>query len=84
MIYEGDSVTYECYIYDNNDNIVNHAIHFDTVLNGTTIPESYYQCDVEDNKITITNLKRYFKDDLILTCSVESDTYDVNPLSFSI
>lgn len=84
LIYEGDSVTYECYIYDNNDNIVNHAIHFDTVLNGTTIPKSYYQCDVEDNKITITNLKRYFKDDLILTCSVESDTYGVNPLSFSI
>ena len=84
LIYEGDSVIYECYMYDNNDNIVNHAIHFDTVLNGTTIPESYYRCDVEDNKITITNLKRYFKDDLILTCSVESDTYDVNPLSFSI
>lgn len=84
LIYEGDSVTYECYLYDNKDNIVDQTINFITSLAGTSIPESYYQCDAKDNQITIANLKRYFKDDLILTCSVDSDAYDVEPLSFSI
>ena len=84
LIYEGNSVAYECYVYDNNDDIVDQPIIFKTTLNGTSIPESYYKCDTEENKITITNLRRYFKDDLILDCSVDSDIYDVEPLSFSI
>jgi hypothetical protein len=53
-------------------------------LAGTSIPESYFEYIVDDNSITITNLRRYFKNDLVLTCSVESDVYDVEPLSFSI
>jgi hypothetical protein len=84
LIYEGDSVTYECYIYNNEDDIIDQNVNFETLLSGTSIPESYYKCDVENNKITITNLRRYFKSDLILTCSVDVDTYNVEPLSFSI
>ena len=84
VIYEGDSVVYECYIYNNNDEKINYPIQFNTFLEGTTIPESYFKCLINNNSIMITNLKRYFKDDLILTCSVESDVYDVEPLSFSI
>ena len=83
-IYEGNSVTYECYMYDNNDNKVDCPIQFNTSLKGTSIPESYFECTINNNNITITNLRRYFKDDLILICSVESDVYDVEPLSFSI
>ena len=84
LIYEGHSVTYECYLYDSNDIKINQVVNFETILSGTSAPESYYKCDVEDNSITITNLRRYFKDDLILTCNIISDTYDVEPLSFSI
>jgi hypothetical protein len=84
IIYEGDSVTYECYIYDNNDNKIDHPVHFDTLLEGIAIPESYFNYVIHDNSITITNLRRYFKNELLLTCSVESDVYDVEPLSFSI
>lgn len=83
-IYEGDSVTYSCYLYNNQDKILEHPIQFNTVLSGTSVPESYYSCNITDNHITITNLRRYFKNDLILTCSVESNIYDVEPLSFSI
>lgn len=83
-IYEGDSVTYECYVYDDNDNKISCPIHFNTSLEGTAIPESYFKCNINDNSVTITNIRRYFKNDLVLTCSVESDVYDVEPLSFSI
>ena len=83
-IYEGDSVTYDCYIYDNNENKIDCPVQFDTSLEGTSIPESYFKCVINDNSITITNLRRYFKNDLVLTCSIESDVYDVEPLSFSI
>ena len=84
LIYEGDSVVYQCYVYNNNDEVVEQPISFETYLEGTVSPNSYYKCDVGENEITITNLKRYFKSELILTCSVNSDTYDVEPLSFSI
>lgn len=83
-IYEGDSVVYKCYIYDNNDNKINCPVQFNTSLEGTSIPESYFKYVVDDNSITITNLRRYFKNNLVLTCSVESDMYDTEPLSFSI
>jgi hypothetical protein len=39
---------------------------------------------IDNNSIIITNLRRYFKNDLLLTCSIESDVYDAEPLSFSI
>ena len=84
LIYEGHSVTYECYLYDSNDIKINQVVNFETILSGTSAPESYYKCDVEDNSITITNLRRYFKDDLILTCNIISDTYDVEPFLFFI
>lgn len=84
IIYEGNDASYECYLYDNNDNIVEQNIDFSIFLEGTSIPESYYKYTIDGNVITITNLKRYFKNDLILICSVNSDLYDVEPLSFSI
>jgi hypothetical protein len=83
-IYEGESVTYKCYIYDNNDNRIDCPIQFNTLLEGTAIPESYFNVVIDNNSVTITNLRRYFKNDLVLTCSVKSDDYDVEPLSFSI
>lgn len=83
-IYEGDSVTYECYVHDNNDNKVSCPIYFNTSLEGTSSPESYVKCDINNNSITITNIRRYFKNDLVLTCKVESDVYNIEPLSFSI
>ena len=83
-IYEGNSVTYVCNLYSYNGDTIDCPIRFNTNLNGTAVPEVYYSCEISDNQITITNLRRYFKNDLILTCSVESDIYDVEPLSFSI
>jgi hypothetical protein len=84
IIYEGDTVTYTCYVYNNDDVQIDCPIQFDVSLQGTTIPGSYFSSVINDNSITITNLRRYFKNDLILTCSVMSDGYDVEPLSFSI
>lgn len=84
IIYEGKSVAYECYVYDNNDNRVDCSVQFNTSLSGTSIPESYFESVVYDNSVVITNLRRYFKNDLVLTCSVNSNVYDVEPLSFSI
>lgn len=84
IIYEGDTVTYTCYVYNNDDVQIDCPIQFDVSLQGTTIPGSYFSSVINDNSITITNLRRYFKNDLILTCSAMSDGYDVEPLSFSI
>ena len=84
IIYEGNSATYECNLYDNNDTKIDCQIQFDVNLEGTSKPEAYYAYQINDNKITITNLKRYFKSDLILTCNVATNLYNVDPLSFSI
>lgn len=84
VIYEGNSETYECYVYDNNDNKIECSIEFTTKLNGTSIPDAYYGVETSENKISITNYRRYFKSDLILTCKASDESYGVDPLSFSI
>ena len=71
-IYEGDSVKYECYVYDNNDNKIDCPVQFNVSLEGTLIPDSYFEYVINDNNITITNLRRYFKNDLTLICTGQS------------
>lgn len=83
-IYEGESATYECYMCDDQDNQIDCPVQFNLLLNGTNVPEAYFKYVNSNNSITITNLRRYFKNDLMLTCSIVSDVYDVEPLSFSI
>ena len=83
-IYEGEYATYECYMYDDQDNQIDCPVQFNLLLNGTNVPEAYFKYVNSNNSITITNLRRYFKNDLMLTCSIVSDVYDVEPLSFSI
>lgn len=83
VIYQGESLTYECYLYDGN-NKIDCPIIFNTFLEGPTNQFLYYDTKITDNSIEITNLRKYFKNDLILECSVDQTLYSVDPLSFSI
>lgn len=82
-IYEGDSQTYKCTLYDHYNNDTEVSVDYNLTLPGTTSPSSYYSYSVSNNQLTITNLKRFYKDDLLVTCTVES-SYNVDPLEYKI
>lgn len=85
IIYEGNSIVYSCYVYDNLGNKIEAPIEFSTELKGTSIPTSYYNVNIiDDNNIEITNIHKYFKSDLVLHCKAILNNYNIKPLSFAI
>lgn len=82
-IYQGDKCTYTCKLYTSDGTPVEAPITFNTELPSTTSPGSYYSVETTSNTITIENLKRFYKSDLLLTCSVDA-SYNVEPLQYSI
>jgi hypothetical protein len=53
------------------------------MLEGTNIPDAYYETAISGNSITIKNIKRFYKSNLLLSCSVD-DSYNVEPLEYFI
>lgn len=83
VIYEGQSQTYQCALYDHYNNVVETEIIYDLTLPKATTPSAYFDYSVENNQLTITNLKRFYKDDLRIACTVDS-SYNVDPLEYKI
>ena len=82
-IAEGQSQQLSCYLYHNQDAIETELTYsFDLPL--TNQPNSYYKAVIDDNNhITIYNLHKFFKSDLVITVKANSE-HNVKPLTYNI
>ena len=83
VIYQGEEQTYMCTLYSYNGTPIDTDITFNTMLEGTNMPDAYYDTVISGNSITIKNIKRFYKSNLLLSCSVD-DSYNVEPLEYFI
>ena len=83
VIYEGQSQTYDCTLYDHYNSPVSTPVTYTLTLPGTTSPSAYFEYSVEDNHLTVKNLKRFYKNNLQIVCTVDSE-YDVDPFEYQI
>ena len=83
VIYQGEEQTYTCTLYSYNGTPIDTDITFNTMLEGTNMPDAYYETAISGNSITIKNIKRFYKSNLLLSCSVD-DSYNVEPLKYFI
>lgn len=75
----GEHVVYTCRLCTRHGQEIPGKINFSLNLDGPSDQDIYYGYRVlNDNQIEITNRKKYFKSDLILTCSLDKDTVDID------
>jgi hypothetical protein len=83
VIYEGQSQIYDCTLYDHYNSPVSTPVTYTLTLPGTTSPSAYFEYSIEDNHLTVKNLKRFYKNNLQIVCTVDS-AYNVDPLEYQI
>lgn len=85
IIYEGETVVFECNLYNQGVKIED-TLQYTFELPNTVNDNLYYKIDkIDNNHFAITNLHKYYKSDLIITVS-PSDMYidNIQPLTFNV